>query len=159
MSTSQLVNGFQQYLPARDDAEWGGVLQSLAAALQYKQVALLTFCGSSGMSPGVYLYMPPGYAAFQADELFVRAPFTGKAVAMFARTRVAGDDESYTFGLRVNESDSLMGAIMLPPDTTASDTAHSISITAGDTLSVNCYSESHSTGMDDTVVTIVLVAA
>lgn len=147
MSTSQTINGNQHYLPASDDAEFGGVLASLLAGLAYKQLGHFVFFQT--VTAGGAAYMSPGYGAGAADAASHVAPCAGRIVGTYARCRVAPTGQGLAFEVRKNGSIVIGGEIAIGETSATSATA--VSFSAGDTFYAQT-SSGHTGGDDASVV-------
>ncbi len=163
MSQSLTIGGTTYSLPTTDEVDWNAQLTAFFSALTTKLgAAILTFGSETTPADVATNFLRPAYKTATADteEVFVRVPFTGRVVAMYAQafTGSAGGNSAIT--VRKNAVNTAMSATLAIAATQGADTTNAFAVTAGDRLSVKVvHGASVSAGLVEPIVTLMLTAA
>jgi hypothetical protein len=112
-------------------------MDAFLLALCRMRAGCIQFFGSSGLSAGAARYAPPGYGALAATEYGLPCPATGTLRGLFVKTRTAVAGDSAVVTLRKNGVATSMTCTIAASGTSAQDTSNTVSVTAGDVLSLS----------------------
>lgn len=138
MSTTQAINGTNYTLPSSGESGWDSQLALWFAALAQAAIGFLFFGNSSVPNSGTN-FLRPQYRDSAADttEVFIPCPASGTLRALYVKATTGPTVSSgHTFTVRKNGVDTTMTCTMAFATTTAQDTSNSVSVTAGDTISI-----------------------
>lgn len=136
MSAAVYVNGTAYTAPTKGDTAYAASFSSLIQALCAAASSVFQFGGASGLSAGNARYMQPGMAAVSSTETFVVVPIGGKLSRLYLYATSAMSGDSCVFVLQVNGVASALTATMLNAQNSVSDVTHSVSVVAGDRISL-----------------------
>jgi len=159
MSTSVSLNGTSYSLPQMGETGWRAALDSYLLALSGMRGGSLLFGVSTGVTSAAR-YAPPGYGAAQSNEVQLSAPCTGTMRGLYVRCRTAPVGDSVVVTVRKSGSATALTCTVAVSATTASDTSNTVSVTAGDAISVSVTGGgSFSSGALDTLVAFTITPA
>jgi hypothetical protein len=153
MSSSVNVNGVGYTIPSPGESGWKTTLNAYLSALQAARCGSLTFGISTGVTTAAR-YAVPGYGAAQTNEVQISAPCTGTMRDLYVQCRTAPVGDTVVVTVRKAAAATALTATVAIAGTTASDTTHTVSVTAGDAISVSVTGgASFSSGAADFIIT------
>jgi hypothetical protein len=153
MSTPITINGTGYTIPAAGETGWKTTLNAYLAALATARGGSLQFGISTGVTTAAR-YAPPGYGAAQTNEVQISAPCTGTIRDLYVKCRTAPVGDTVVVTVRKTAAATALTATVAIAGTTASDLVNTVSVTAGDALSVSVTGgASFASGALDTIVT------
>lgn len=135
MSVAGTVNGVAVTLPTKGDVDNAATFTALLQALVAASSTWLQFGAASGLAAAAR-YLAPGMIAASTTEFLFVAPKAGKLSALYAKATSALSGDSVVITVRVDAADSTLTCTMANGATAASDTTHTVNVTAGQTISV-----------------------
>lgn len=136
MSTAVNINGTGYSVPAPGETGWVAALNSFLVALATLKATAIQFGVSTGVTNAAR-YATPGYAAANATEIQMPAPCTGVMRGLFVKFRTAPVGDSVVVTVRKAGVATALTATVAAAATTGSDATNTVSVTAGDLLSVS----------------------
>lgn len=141
MSASVSINGTSYTSPTNGDTDYAATFSALLSALCGAAAGIFNMGAASGLSAGNARYLGPGDSAASATELLFRFPIGGKLSKLYAVTTsaVVGDSCVITIktGATSSPSASALTCTIAAAGTTASDTTHTVTVQAGDYMSIS----------------------
>ena len=154
MSVAVTVNGTSYTAPVKGDTGYASTFSSLVQALCQAAATVFQFGAASGLNAGNARYMIPGLAAASTTEYLVPCPIAGKLSKLYVKGTSALSGDSCVFVVQVDGVASALTCTMANGATSANDTTHTVSVTAGQTLSVKATAgASYSSGGANLVAT------
>jgi hypothetical protein len=135
MSTSATVNGTVVYIGSKADEQWAANYAALQTALVGLTSTVFQFGASSGLSTSA-AYLRPGMAAADSTEVFIVCPKAGKISSLYCKGTSNAAGGAVRIAVRVNGSTSALTCDVAVSGSAASDATHTVTVAAGDTLSV-----------------------
>jgi len=135
MSTSATVNGTVVYIGAKSDTDWAANYTALQTALVGLNATVFQFGAASGLSTSAG-YMRPGIAAADGTEIFLVCPKAGKLSALYCKGTSNAAGGAVRVTVRVNGADSALTCDVAASGSAGADTTHTVTVAAGDTISV-----------------------
>jgi hypothetical protein len=138
------VNGAEYELPSDNDTEWGALVRAALSALATSASSVLAWAtdgGSAASDSNVFL--APGYEDdVLASEVFVVMPVAGRLTALRAFAVATGTDTASSVTVRKNGDDTTITATLpsAQENYAAADLTHSVSVDAGDKVSIGLLS-------------------
>lgn len=141
MSSAVTVNGTAFTQPTDGDTDYAATFAALLAAIPGLLASCFQFGVTSGLTTSA-VYARTGFAAADSTEVFIVCPKAGKISALYLRATSQPSGGTVTVTVRKNGSDTALTATMLTSANTASDTSNTVTVAAGDTLSVKALGNS-----------------
>lgn len=135
MSVSATINGSSTPIPTDGDTDWGAAFVTLMQAVVGLSATVFQFAAASGLTTSA-VYLRPGMAAADSTEVFLTAPRAGKLSTLYLKATSAPVGGTVTVTVRKNGLDTSLLATIALLGTTASDTSNTVTVAAGDTISV-----------------------
>lgn len=159
MSTSVSINGTGYSIPGMGEAGWLTTFNAYLAALVTAKSGALVWGVSSGVTTAAR-YAPPGYGAASTNEIQFSAPATGTLRNLYVKCRTAPAGDSVVVTVRKTGAATAMTCTVAAAATTAADTTNTVSVTAGDALSLSVTGgASFSSGAADLIASVSLTPA
>jgi hypothetical protein len=153
VSTSVNLNATGYTVPQMGETGWRVALDAYLLALASARGGSLAFGISTGVTSAAR-YAPPGYGAAQTNEVQISAPCSGTMRDLYVKCRTAPVGDTVVVTVRKTAAATALTCTVAIAGTTASDTSNTVSVTAGDALSVSVTGgASLSSGALDTIVT------
>ena len=154
MSTSVSINGTTQVIPSNGDTDNGADFAELLTALAGLSSTIFDMGGASGLSAGNARYLGPGNNGLSSTELLFRFPAAGKLSKMYAVVTGALVGDSVVVRIKTGStsspSNSALTCTIAASGTTAADTTNTVTVAAGDYMSVSATAgASYSSGGDN----------
>lgn len=141
MSTAVTINGTGYTCPVKGDTSWATTTTALLQALCAASSTMFQFGGASGLSAGNARYLAPGMIAASTTEYLIRVPIGGKLSKLYAVATSALSGDSCVIRVRTSsdgtQANSSMTCTIANSGTTASDTTNTVTVAAGDYISVS----------------------
>lgn len=156
MSTAITLNGTGYTIPEMGETGWRTTLNAYLAALATARGGSLVWGISTGVTTAAR-YAPPGYGAASSSEIQISAPATGTLRGLYVKCRTAAVGDSVVVTVRKAGAATALTCTVAASGTTASDTTNTVSVTAGDALSVSVTGgASFSSGAVDFLISLTL---
>ncbi len=140
MSTACTVNGTAYAIPSKDDSDYAATFAAFLAALPGLLAHQFQFMVASGLTTSA-VYANTGGAA-TSTEMFLHATKAGKLSSLYVKGTSNASGGSVTVTVRVDGSATALTCTVANGAATANDTTHTVSVTAGQTISVSCLGNS-----------------
>lgn len=141
MSVAVTINGTSYTAPAKGDTGWAATTSSLLQALCGVAAGVYQFGGASGLAAGAARYLAPGMIAASTTEYVFRTPIGGKLSKLYAVATSAVSGDSCVIRVRTSsngtQANSALTCTIAASGTTASDTSNTVTVAAGDYISVS----------------------
>lgn len=135
MSVAGTINGTSVTIPTGGDTDNAATFTALLQALVSACSTVFQFGAASGLTTSA-VYLRPGIAAADSTEVFLVFPKAGKVSALYCKGTSNASGGSVTVTARIDGADSTLTATVANGAASASDVTHTVSVTAGQTLSV-----------------------
>ena len=141
MSSAVNINGTAYTQPTSGDTDYGATFAALLSALCAAGSGIFNMGAASGLSAGNARYLGPGDSAASATELLFRFPVGGKLSKLYAVTTSAVVGDSLVLRIKTGStsspSNSALTCTIAAAGTTAADTSNTVTVAAGDYMSVS----------------------
>lgn len=136
MSTAGTINGAAVTYPDKNDTGYAASLKALLQAVGGALATQFHFLVASGLTTSAVYARPAGAA--DSTEVFLTATKAGKLSALYLKSSSAPVGGTVTVTVRVNGVDTTLLATLALLGTTASNVANTVTVAAGDTISIKC---------------------
>jgi hypothetical protein len=159
VSNSTTINGTGYTIPCPGESDYKTTLNDYLAALPTMKGGSLTFGISTGVTTAAR-YAVPGTGTAQTNEVQISCPCTGTVRGLYVVCRTAPVGDTVVVTIRKAAVATTVTATIAIAATTASDTTNTVSVTAGDALSVSVTGgASFSSGCLDCTITFNITPA
>jgi hypothetical protein len=140
MSTAVTVNGVARAVPVKDEKNYAAELAALLSSLCGLLATQFHFMVASGLTTSAVYARPSGAA--DSTEVFLHVTKAGKLSNLYVKGTSNAAGGSVTVTVRVAGADTALTCTVASGAATANDTSNTVSVTAGQTVSVKCLGNS-----------------